>query len=218
MEKFRRSNYDEKLISVHNIYPKGWSVIVLGVEMLLVLLTIYNYKVRVDYVATMIGMAVFYIVAISEFTFRYILKSSYYKKGFCMGQNSRFYYSKIKILIIINIGAAVVCFLHVFINFITHIQNNYVYEEYWIWVALITFLICFEPFNDMTSGFSENYFLTDKYIVDFSQISDIRIVSKRASVIGNVCKIEVYKDGRKVGLDRVWEEDLFTLKKIINRA
>lgn len=66
-------------------------------------------------------------------------------------------------------------------------------------------------FNDITSGFSGCFFLTDRYIVDYSQISEIRMVNEKITTKGKVCEIEVYKGGLKVGKDRVFEDDLIQL-------
>ena len=60
---------------------------------------------------------------------------------------------------------------------------------------------------DFQAAFS---LLTDN-IVDYSQISKIRMVNEKITTKGKVCEIEVYKGGLKVGKDRVFEDDLIQL-------
>ena len=52
-------------------------------------------------------------------------------------------------------------------------------------------------------------------MVDYSQISEIRIVNEKVTTKGTVYEIEVYKGALKVGKDRVFEDDLIQLKRII---
>ena len=105
-------------------------------------------------------------------------------------------------------------FVNLFVHNLTYISKDAVYDYSWRWFALIFFLICFEPFNDMTSGFFDSFFLSDRYVVDYSQITEIRIVKERITTKGTVCEIELYKGPLKVGKDRVFEEDFIRLKEI----
>jgi len=53
--------------------------------------------------------------------------------------------------------------------------------------------------------------------LDYSEISEIRIVNKKNSIRGIVYEFEAYKGDKKVGEDKVLEEDLMKLRKIVNR-
>ncbi len=214
-DKFRRSKYHAENIKVKNIYPKGWLPLVFIIEMVLAILVVYYYKIVGNYVAVSICMGLFYIVALGEFMLRYVIKDKYFKNGYYMGIHSPYYHNKVRLLIASNIGMAIASSVHILIYDMTHTGTNFVYDNYWIWFALILFLICFEPFNDMTSGFLGTFFLTDRYVVDFSEISEIRIINEKVTTKGRVCEIEMYKGTLKVGKDRVFEEDLIQLKKII---
>lgn len=212
--KFRRSRYNDEAIDVKNIYPKGWFILVFAIEMFLAILAIYYYKIVENYMVVAICMVLFYMVALGEFALRYAIKDKYFKKGYCMGIHSSYYHNKVRLLIVSNIWMAFACSVHIVVYNLTHTGNNPVYDNYWIWFALILCLLCFEPLNDITSGFLDTFFLTDRYVVDYSQISEIRIVNEKVTTKGVVCEIEMYKDKIKVGKDRVFEDDLIRLKKI----
>ena len=214
--KYSRCKYDTSEINVYHIYPKAWFPLVIIVELFWSSFLVYNYKVVENYQMTLICMGLFYVVAIGEFILRFLIKDKYYKKDYCMEYNAAHYHKMIKILIIANIGVAIVCLVHVLFYVAMHLGENYVHEKYWIWYALVLFLICMEPFNDMTTGFSETYFLKDRYILDYSEISEIRIVNKKYSIKGSVYEFEAYKGDKKVGEDKVLEEDLMKLRKIVN--
>lgn len=213
-DKFRRAKYNAENINVKNIYPKGWFISVFFIEMFLAVFVIYYYKIVENYVAVSICMVLFYIVALGEFALRYTIKDKYFKNGYCMGIHSPYYHKKVRLLIVSNIVIAVASYIYIYNHNMTHTGKDFIYDNYWIWFALILFLICFEPFNDITSGFYDSFFLTDRYVVDYSQITEVRIVNEKITTKGNVCEIEVYKGTLKVGKDRVFEDDLIRLKKI----
>ena len=215
-EKFRRSRYNSENIIVKNIYPKGWNLIVFAIEMFIVFLAIYFYKINVKHGVTILCMLIFYVVALVEFFLRFLIKDKYFKNGYVMGANTPFYHNTIKMLIFICAGMGLICTVYLFGQSLHYTGTNFVYEYYWIWCGLICFLVCFEPFNLITSGFNDSFFLTDKYVVDYSEVSEIRIVKERPSTKGVVCEIEIFKGDLKVGTDRVFEEDLIQLQKMKN--
>ena len=214
-DKFRRSKYNVADINIKNIYPKGWFLAVFTIEMFFAILAMYYYKIVGNYIAVSICMVFFYIVALGEFTLRYTIKDKYFKNGYCMGIHSPYYHNKVRLLIVSNIGMAFACSVHVVVRNLIQIGKDPVYDNYWIWFALVLFLICFEPLNDITSGFFDSFFLTDRYVVDYSQISEIHIVNEKVTTKGTVYEIEVYKGALKVGKDRVFEDDFIQLKRII---
>lgn len=210
--KLRRSKYS---IEVKNIFPKGWFMLIFVIELLLALMMVYYYKISENIVAVLICMIIFYIIAVSEFAIRYIIKNNYFKrKGFSMGVNTPYYHNKTKMLVISNILMALACSAYVVVCKSSG-GIEMIYENYWIWFALILFLICFEPFNDITTGFCDTFVLTDRCIVNLADISEIRIVNEKATTKGKVCEIEMYKDGNRVGIDRFFEDDLIRMKRIV---
>lgn len=213
---FRRSNYDMDVIEVKRIYPKGWFLFVFIIEMFFSIMGGYYYKVLKNMIGVVICMSLFYIIAIAEFAFRYIKKNDYFiRDGYSMGVNTLYYHNKVKMLILSNIGMATGCLMHFFVQRVPQEEISRVDQNYWIWFSLILFLLCFEPFNDITTGFYKNYFLTDRYVVNLTGISEIRVIKERNSTKGTVCEIELYKDKICVGTDRVFEDDLAYMKRII---
>ena len=211
---FRRSRYNSENIKVKAIYPKGWNLAVFTIEMMLVCFAICYYKIKTNPVLTFLFMLAFYIVALTEFVIKFSIKDKYFKNGYVMGANTLYYHNKVKMLIFASAGMAFACSVYIFKQGLYYTGTNFVYDYYWIWFGLICFLLCFEPFNLITSGFCDTYFLTDNYIVDYSEISEIRILKERPSTKGVVCEIEIYKGSLKVGLDRVFEDDLIQLQQI----
>ena len=218
-DKFRRSRYSSENINVKSIYPKGWRFLIFAIEMILACLAIYFYKFKVDHLVTFLCLLLFYVVALAEFTFRFKIKDKYFKNGYEMGVNTPYYHNKVKLLIFASAGMAFACSVYIFNQSLRYSGTDFIYDYYWIWFGLVAFLLFFEPFNLITSGFYDSYFLTDNYVVDYSEITDIRIVKERPSTKGVVCEIEIYKGDLKVGMDRVFEDDLIQLQKLkrINR-
>ena len=162
-----------------------------------------------------IAMVLFYVVAIGELAFRYAIKVKYFKKEYRRGVHSFYYHNVLKLLIISNIGMAFAAPVYIVDRILTRTGVDPVYDNYWIWFAVIAHLISFARLIDVTSGFCDNFFLTDRYIVDYSQITEMRIMSEKISMKGIVYEIWMYKDGLKVGRDRVLEEDFVQLKEIV---
>ncbi len=211
---FKRSKYNDKDINAKRIYPKGWFPAFINIEMNLVMLAVYYHKMANNYIAVFIYMTLFYIVALVEFILRFTIKNRYFKNGYSMGAYTAYYHKVIKLLLVVNIGLAVISLVYICVHDLSYISENYIYDNYWIWLVLISFLACFEPYNEVTSGFCDSFFLSDRYVVDYSQITEIRIVKEKITTKGTVCEIELYKGQLKVGKDRVFEEDFVRLKEI----
>ena len=76
-------------------------------------------------------------------------------------------------------------------------------------------LLVFEPLLDITTGFKDEFILTDKKIINLNYVQEIHITKERNTFKGRVYEVEFWANGEKVGIDRYFDEDFFKIKKIL---
>lgn len=213
MYYFRRANYSQYY---KKIYPKFWRIAVLVIEMCVAILIAYFNKVEENELGTIVGIVFFYIIAFLEFFFRYLMKKKYFSLGYEMGKNTSYYFEKSRMLLWINLLVAIACNFNIAYKVLV-LKTYSIYDIYWIWCGIIVFLLVFEPFLDITTGFNDHMLLSDRVIVDLNKVDNMRVTKERTSFKGTVYEVEVYADGEKIGLDRFFEEDYMRLKEKLMR-
>ena len=63
----------------------------------------------------------------------------------------------------------------------------------------IVVLLVLEPFLDITTGFNDEFVLSDRQIINLSYIQDVRVSKERATTKGTVYEVEFWKNGEKNG-------------------
>ncbi len=54
----------------------------------------------------------------------------------------------------------------------------------------IVVLLVLEPFLDITTGFNDEFVLSDRQIINLSYIQDVRVSKERATTKGTVYEVE----------------------------
>lgn len=211
-EFFCRSYYKRHAT---RIYPFYFTIIIFALLMIIALFTAFFYRVLHHAGMTFFGLLMIYFISIFEFSYRFMKKKRLFDKGgYQFGKNSEYYFRKVNRLIWVDVAMAMACLGYLVINKIP-LNLESIHENYWIWYAVLLFLLAFEPFDKIISGYNENKFISGIYIVDYSDIVEIKVIKKKETMIGRVCEIELFDSSGKVGVDRVFEDDLVYLKNIV---
>ena len=138
----------------------------------------------------------------------------YFSKGFEMGKNTEIYLNKVKMLFPTSILVTIGCCINIFYGLVIA-QRYTLYDVYWIWMVPIVVLLVLEPFLDITTGFNDEFVLSDRQIINLSYIQDVRVSKERAKTKGTVYDVEFCKNGEKIGTDLNFDEDIFRIKKYL---
>lgn len=131
-----------------------------------------------------------------------------------MGKNTDFYINKVKMIFPVSIIIAIGTDINIFIG-LTITQRYTLYDIYWVWMTTIVILLVFEPLLDITTGFKDEFILTDKKIINLNYVQEIHITKERNTFKGRVYEVEFWANGEKVGIDRYFDEDFFKIKKFL---
>ena len=208
---FKRSNIKN---GATKIYPRWLGLVVFLLEFLAVFIVYYFRKIQKSDVFAMVGLVLIYIIGICEFYIRYKIKMKYFSKGFEMGKNTEIYLNKVKMLFPTSILVTIGCCINIFYGLVIA-QRYTLYDVYWIWMVPIVVLLVLEPFWDITTGFNDEFVLSDRQIINLSYIQDVRVSKERATTKGTVYEVEFWKNGEKIGTDRYFDEDFFRIKKYL---
>lgn len=213
---FVKSKY-KKQITVKRIYSKKLSVITLLLEIALTLGIIISYKLYNSSVLTYSLLLILTMVFITNYCIKYIKKRNIIvKENFVCEKNSHYYFEKVRWHIISLILVAIACWIYILIQCLKS-PEGCVYNYYWVWFIIVLYLSLFEPVLRVVCGFNGNLYMTDSYVVDLSQITSIKIIKEKNNIKTNVYTVHLLIDEEVVGIDRIFEEDLCMIKKIILR-
>ena len=208
---FKRATFKN---NVTRIYPVWFGGFVIFFYSLAVFIVYYFKKIQKNDELAMLGMIFIYIICICEFYIRYKVKTSYFSKGFEMGKNTDFYINKVKKIFPVSIIIAIGTDINIFIG-LTITQRYTLYDIYWVWMTTIVILLVFEPLLDITTGFNDEFILTDKKIINLNYVQEIHITKERNTFKGRVYEVEFWANGEKVGIDRYFDEDFFKMKNFL---
>lgn len=160
------------------------------------------------------GLVFIYLIALAEYAFEIYSKKKLFMGRFDISRSSIWYMEKSEQSIWLSLLVAFACSLYLIINGIEISMHN-IREYYWIWFLVMLFLGVFFPFHIIVSGFDGMYYMSGNFIIDYSKITSIQVVKERNTTKGLVYEIELFVNNKKVGFDRVHEEDFRKLKDIV---
>ena len=75
------------------------------------------------------------------------------------------YLNKVKMLFPTSILVTIGCCINIFYGLVIA-QRYTLYDVYWIWMVPIVVLLVLEPFLDITTGFNDEFVLSDRQIIN----------------------------------------------------
>ena len=87
-------------------------------------------------------------------------------------------------------------------------MNTTLWEQYyWIWCAIIAFMGIFARYGDIVTTFSNEEYMSGRYLVNFEKIENMKVIEKKQTTKGEILLVELYSKNGKVGFDRFFSED-----------
>lgn len=160
------------------------------------------------------GLVFIYLIVLAEYAFEVYSKKKLLMSSFNISKSSIWYMQKSEQSIWLSLLVALACGLYLVFNGIEISMHN-IREYYWIWFLVMLFLGVFSPFLIIVSGFDGMSYMSGNFIIDYSKITSIQVVKERNTTKGLVYEIELFVNNKKVGFDRVHEEDFRKLKDIV---
>ncbi len=160
------------------------------------------------------GLVFIYLIVLAEYAFEVYSKKKLLMSSFNISKSSIWYMQKSEQSIWLSLLVALACGLYLVFNGIEISMHN-IREYYWIWFFVMLFLGVFSPFLIIVSGFDGMSYMSGNFIIDYSKITSIQVVKERNTTKGLVYEIELFVNNKKVGFDRVHEEDFRKLKDIV---
>ena len=204
--KMCKKNYYPHTISI-KIFKPIINYCFLAIQMFVLAIGGVALKLFNNFNIFFISIIIIYLNVFLFSAIEYTIKSNHINRfNGRYGIYSELYLRKAKMAIILGI-AMTIGIAGYLIRTSAIINFSFWQDYYWIWYSVIMFVGLGVRYIDIVNVYANENYISGNYIVPYSQITEMKIVDCKMSRRGEIYIVDLYKDNKVIGFDKIFAED-----------